>query len=96
MHAPLLSSLSPTRRTGVIVTDVWVPAYHLAKAVGIYGGTTPRAGSVRRIGPIHAQNKRNSTCCNNIESFDCTRDGGRSLRPRQLGSLMWRDLRIKV
>jgi hypothetical protein len=51
MHAPLLSSLSPTRHTGLIVTDVWVPAYHLAKAVGIYGDTTPRAGSVRRIGP---------------------------------------------
>ena len=33
---------SPARRTGVIVTDVWVPAYHLAKAVGICGGTTPR------------------------------------------------------
>jgi hypothetical protein len=32
MHAPLV--LSPTdsaRHIGVIATDVWVPAYHLAK-----------------------------------------------------------------
>jgi hypothetical protein len=36
--------LSPTRHTGVIGTDAWVPAYHLAKAVGIYDGTTPGAG----------------------------------------------------
>ena len=36
--------LRPTRHTGVIGTDVWVPAYHLAKTVGIYGGTTPGAG----------------------------------------------------
>jgi hypothetical protein len=36
--------LRPTRHTGVTGTDAWVPAYHLAKAVGIYGGTTPGAG----------------------------------------------------
>ena len=45
MHAPLV--LSPTdsaRHTGVIGTDAWVPAHHLAKTVGIYGGTTLGAG----------------------------------------------------
>jgi hypothetical protein len=36
--------LRPTRHTGVTGTDAWVPAYHLAKTVGIYGGTTPGAG----------------------------------------------------
>jgi 3-hydroxy-9,10-secoandrosta-1,3,5(10)-triene-9,17-dione monooxygenase len=45
MHAPSVSSrLRPTRHTGVTGTDAWVPAYHLAKTVGIYGGTTPGAG----------------------------------------------------
>ena len=45
MRAPLVSSrLRPTRHTGVTGTDAWVPAYHLAKTVGIYGGTTPGAG----------------------------------------------------
>ena len=36
--------LRPTRHTGVTGTDAWVPSYHLAKTVGIYGATTPGAG----------------------------------------------------
>ena len=36
--------MRPTRHTGVTGTDAWVPAHHLATAVGIYGGTTPGAG----------------------------------------------------
>ena len=46
MHAPLLSSPTesdpPHRRHRH--GRVGMPAYHLAKTVGIYGGTTPRGG----------------------------------------------------
>jgi hypothetical protein len=35
--------MRPTHHTGVTGTDAWAPAHHLAKTVGIYGGTTSGA-----------------------------------------------------